>query len=95
PTYYEGEGFPGTIIDAFSAGVPVIATDWKYNKEIVAHGENGYIYKGEIEELVNILRQLAQNPDELLKMKKNCIKEAEKYKVENVIGTLIKKLEMD
>ncbi len=95
PTYYEGEGFPGTIIDAFSAGVPVIATDWKYNKEIVAHGENGYIYKGEIEELVNILRQLVQNPDELLKMKKNCIKEAEKYKVENVIGILLRGLEVD
>ncbi|MFR3494185.1 MAG: glycosyltransferase [Blautia sp.] len=29
PTYYEGEGFAGTIIDAFAAGLPVIASDWK------------------------------------------------------------------
>ena len=35
PTYYDGEGFAGTLIDAFSAGVPVIASDWKYNAEIV------------------------------------------------------------
>ena len=28
PTYYRGEGFAGTLIDAMSAGVPVIASDW-------------------------------------------------------------------
>ena len=28
PTSFYGEGFPGTLIDAFSAGLPVIATDW-------------------------------------------------------------------
>ena len=45
PTYYVGEGFPGTIIDAFSSGIPDIATDWRYNSEIVQNGKTGYIYK--------------------------------------------------
>lgn len=35
PTYYEGEGFAGTLLDAVAAGVPVIASDWRYNPEIV------------------------------------------------------------
>ena len=44
PTYYEGEGFAGTILDAFVSGTPIIANDWKYNNEIISDGQNGYIY---------------------------------------------------
>ena len=43
PTTWKGEGFPGVIIDAFIAGLPVIATDWNMNKEIIIDGTNGYI----------------------------------------------------
>lgn len=43
PTYFHGEGFPGCIIDSFNAGLPVIATDWMYNKDIIEDGKNGLI----------------------------------------------------
>ena len=43
PTTWKGEGFPGVIIDAYAAGLPVIATDWNLNKEIICEGENGFI----------------------------------------------------
>ena len=43
PTYYEGEGFAGTLLDAMAAGVPVIASDWRYNTEIV-NEKTGYVY---------------------------------------------------
>ena len=35
PTYYEGEGYPGVIIQAYSHGLPVIATEWRSIPEIV------------------------------------------------------------
>lgn len=35
PTYWVGEGYPGIVIEAFHAGVPAIATRWKYLPEIV------------------------------------------------------------
>ena len=35
PTYWEGEGYPGIIIEAFSQGKPVISTHWKSIPEIV------------------------------------------------------------
>ena len=43
PTYWKGEGFPGVIIDAFIAGLPIIATDWNMNSEIIEDGINGFI----------------------------------------------------
>jgi glycosyltransferase involved in cell wall biosynthesis len=43
PTHWKGEGFPGVIIDAFIAGLPVIATDWNMNTEIIEDGINGFI----------------------------------------------------
>ncbi|MEZ4485633.1 MAG: glycosyltransferase family 4 protein [Syntrophotaleaceae bacterium] len=35
PTYYEGEGYPGVILEAFNAGIPVVTTTWKAIPEIV------------------------------------------------------------
>ncbi len=92
PTYYEGEGFAGTLIDAYSAGVPVIASDWKYNSEIV--NENvGYTYPARNEEaFVNILKFIATNSMELLSKKENCLKEAKKFRLEFVIQQILKNI---
>ena len=89
PTHYEGEGFAGTLIDAYSAGVPVIASEWKYNSEVV-NGDVGYIYStGNHTEFVALLREIAENPTMLLGKKRNCLMEAEKYKVDKAIMILI------
>ena len=45
PTFYEGEGYPGVIIEAYSLGLPVIATQWKAIPEIVQHGKTGRLIK--------------------------------------------------
>lgn len=44
PTYYKGEGFPGCLVDALSSGLPVIASDWKYNSEIIIPDHNGFLF---------------------------------------------------
>lgn len=43
PTYFHGEGFPGNVIDCFNAGLPIIATDWLYNKDVIEDGKNGIL----------------------------------------------------
>ncbi len=43
PSHYEGEGCPGILIEGMAAGIPIIASDWKYNSEFVIDGENGYL----------------------------------------------------
>lgn len=95
PTYYEGEGFAGTLIDAYSAGVPVIASDWKYNSELV--NENvGYIFPtGDQTAFIRILKNIAINPSLVLSKKKCCIEEANKYRIERAIQVLIRELERE
>ena len=43
PTYYEGEGYPGVIIEAYMMGVPVITTNWKSIPEIVDDQKTGIL----------------------------------------------------
>ena len=43
PTFYEGEGYPGIIIEAYSCCKPVITTNWNQIPEIVEDGKTGYL----------------------------------------------------
>ncbi len=93
PTYYEGEGFAGTLIDAYSAGIPVIATDWRYNAELVTES-TGFIYKtGDQDALVEILVSVVKNPSLMLRKKKMCIEEANKYRIDKAVQILLKEME--
>lgn len=92
PTFYDGEGFAGTLIDAFSSGVPVIASDWKYNPEIV-HGNVGIIYPtGNVESLADILKNIANNPKIIINKKLYCLKEAMRYSPAGVLDAIVKEL---
>lgn len=93
PTFYDGEGFAGTLIDAFSAGVPVIASDWKYNAEIVNESVGCVFPTRDVDALTKILLHLAEHPDDLLEKKPNCLEEAEKYRPEAALAALFERLE--
>lgn len=43
PTFHVGEGYPGVIIEAFSVGLPVIATEWGGIPEMIASGVEGIL----------------------------------------------------
>lgn len=93
PTYYEGEGFAGTILDAYSSGVPVIATDWKYNGEIIQNKLDGLIYEYEKPEMLKeILLEIYHDPTIITIMKKNCLKRAKEYMPEIIVNSFIKHL---
>lgn len=90
PTYYKGEGFPGALLDAYIAGLPVIASDWKYNSEIVVEGKTGVIFKTHsVDEIVAHVETFIANPERILQMRQNCIKQAQNYHVENVVVQLL------
>ena len=93
PTLFPTEGFPGTVIDAFSAGLPTIASDCTSIKEILREGETGFIYPmHSVSALTQILMRLADQPETVFPMRLQCLKSASRYIPENVIPILISEL---
>lgn len=93
PTYFAGEGFAGSLIDAFSAGVPVIASKWRYNEEFVSDGVNGAVVPpNDSKALAQKLKELKDRPDLWNSLKKNCISQANLYMPDAVIDVLISRL---
>lgn len=93
PTYWDGEGFPGTIVDAFSAGLPVIATDWNCNGEIVENKINGILYPNdENKNLKESILWLINHKEQLNDIKLNCINSANKYQPDDFIKKIVIKI---
>lgn len=89
PTYYQGEGFPGTLVESFMSGLPIIATDWKYNSEIIKEGYTGFIYTPHNQtELIAMLEKCIKNPELVRQMRENCIMEAKKYEPDALLKPL-------
>ena len=86
PTRYYTEGIPGTIIDAYMSGVPVISSLWKNSKDVFFDGITGWGYEFEnIDELYNVMTKILKHPEQLIKFKNNCLNEAKKYIPENAM----------
>ena len=93
PTYYEGEGFAGTVIDAYAAALPVISSDWKYNSEIVHDGETGLIFKvHDVDMLTEQLGCLLEDPGLVQQMRVNCLNEAKNYLPSTAMKIIIEKM---
>ena len=93
PTYYSGEGYANVVVDAFAAGLPVIATNWKYNAEVIKDGEDGVIYDREKPNaLENVLLDICKDPEKIIAMKHNACKRAVEYIPQNAIKPLVSNL---
>lgn len=89
PTHFKTEGIPGTIIDAYASGVPVIASKWNSVNDIVKENITGYIYNiGSINELEDILFKIINSELDINPMKKKCLIEASNYSPEVVIKNI-------
>lgn len=91
PTYFNGEGFPGTLIDSFIAGVPAIATRFHANEEIIKDGENGLLIPiKDANELSNAMLMLIDNYSLVEKLRKGAIESAKKYDINFVLDDLLR-----
>lgn len=89
PTLYDSEGFPGTVIDAFCAGVPVIATDNSYNKEIIEDGVTGFVYTRQDDDSLFHRLQKVYSFKDYAEMRASCLNEARKYLPDAALEPLI------
>lgn len=90
PSYWEGEGSPGTIIESFFAGLPIIATDWNCNSEMVSNGYNGIIYPSEISNsLIESIEWILNQKNNMKQLKENCVRTSGYYLPDKHILKLI------
>ena len=94
PTHYATEGVPGTIIDAYAAGVPVITARWENSADVFEDGITGWGYEfGNQEAFVLLLNQLIQDPGSFIKMKKTTLESVERYRPDRIIAIIDKLIE--
>lgn len=91
PTKFYTEGIPGTFIDAYAAGVPVITALWMNSGDIFENGVQGFGYEfGKNEDLQQVLVKIADNTALVSELKINCLNKAKEYLPRNVIVHLIR-----
>ena len=94
PTRFFTEGFPGSILDSYISGVPVIATNWLNAKEFIDDGETGYIVDFDNDEIfIDKVIYLINNPYLIAEIKANVIKKRYIYSPDeawNVLSLALK-----
>lgn len=88
PSYWRGEGFPGIVIDALVAGLPIIISDWNFNADYVEEGVTGFVVKSkDVNTLFNRMLYVINNKDILSPLSELCQARATLYDTRNVINS--------
>lgn len=89
PTFWSGEGFPGVIVDAFIAGLPILASEWNLNSEFVKHGVNGLLFPPhDSAALASAMRQAIEihaDKEKYSSMVDDCLKRAPRFDTRAVV----------
>lgn len=84
PTHFYTEGLPGSILDAYFSGIPVIVSEWKHSHEFVIEGETGYIIpfgdNGPL--LASAMMKIDSQREQLRYMKGRALDQSKKYSEE-------------
>ena len=92
PTLFYTEGIPGTIIDAYAAGLPVISSRWESYDDVIEDNITGIGYEfGNDEALIDILETVKCDPQKLIDMKENCLRKAKEFSPNAIVGSFIQK----
>jgi glycosyltransferase involved in cell wall biosynthesis len=83
PTKFYTEGFPGSILDAYISGIPVIASRWRYANEFIVNDFSGIITDfNNDQDFINKCLKIVREPDKIRILKKNVILQRKKYSSE-------------
>lgn len=93
PTKWSLEGIPGTIIDALTAGVPVIASRWQYYDEMLEDGVTGFGYDISCPALLEeTIEKYINKSAEVGYMRERCRERATSYRPEVVASEIRRKI---
>lgn len=89
PTKYYVEGVPGTIIDAYASGLPVISSKWESFADVIDEGITGYGYEFDnLVALKELLVRIANNPTLINSIRESCLDKVDYYSTEHLLDYL-------
>ena len=89
PTKFYTEGIPGTIIDSYCAGVPVVASMWESSLDVIEDGKTGFLYEfGKDMALFECLIRLLDS-NVVNSIKSNCLAKAKEFSASEAASKLL------
>lgn len=88
PSYHEGEGYPGIIIECMALGIPVITTNWLSIPEMVQNDYNGKLIEPRSSSEL-LLAMQSINENNYQEYSSNSKKSFELFSLENVYGKML------
>ena len=93
PTKSFTEGVPGTIIDAYAAGVPVISSKWESFSDVVEDGITGIGYEfGNLNDFISKLSEIAKSPEIIDNKRNACLIKARDFTSEVALKELLDRI---
>ena len=93
PTRFFTEGIPGTVIDAYAAGIPVVSARWESFADIIDEGMTGMGYTIEdVNELTSMLENVSSFTESVDSMRKNCLVKAEQYLPRKALNVMVERM---
>ena len=82
PTRHMGEGYPGVVVEAYEAGIPVIASRWLSIPEIVDETCGILIEPGNTDELFAAMGRLIEDGESYLRLRQGALAKREEFNLE-------------
>ena len=90
------EGFGLTLIEAMAAGLPVVCTDGKGNRDLIQDGENGFmVWERDPKMLADKIEYLLDNDKAYQRISKNALNFAQDFGIENYVQQLMQVYQAD
>lgn len=86
PTYWDGEGFPGIVIDAYISGVPIVASNWNCNEDVIDNQTGVVIPHHNEEALFETMKAVLDGKYDLKQMANVCQARAKEYDNRNILS---------
>lgn len=76
-------------LEAMAAGLPVVAVDASGTRDILKHGQQGYLVENSAEALAAGIKKLLSNPDRMQKFAEAAYKKAQSFNIEKLTEKLL------
>ena len=80
------EGLPVALMEAMSAGLPIVCTKIRGNTDLIEDGENGMFTENTPEALAQAILQMYREPERAAKLGANAAQSAKKYDEDSILA---------